>query len=65
LIKKYLHMQTNMNLISVEEARAAIVEHATRLAPVKVGLQEAAGFVLADDIHSDTDIPAFPQSSMD
>jgi molybdopterin molybdotransferase len=58
-------MQMNMSLISVGEARAAIVEHAVRLEAVQADLQEAAGFVLADDVHSDTDIPAFPQSSMD
>jgi len=54
-----------MHLISVAEALQSIREHVVRLAPKSVELNEAAGSILAEDIHADVDIPAFPQSSMD
>ena len=52
-------------MISVEEAKKIITENTIALQPVKMHLQKAAGKVLAEDIYSSVDIPAFPQSSMD
>lgn len=52
-------------MISVAEAKKIILENTNALPPVKCLLQEAAGKILAEDIFSAVDIPAFPQSAMD
>jgi len=52
-------------MISVAEAKRLIEEHTIALIPVKLPLQQAAGKILAEDVCAITDIPAFPQSSMD
>ncbi|MBI1780414.1 MAG: molybdopterin molybdotransferase MoeA [Sphingobacteriales bacterium] len=52
-------------MISVAEAKKIILENTDALSPVKCLLQEAAGKILAEDIFSAVDIPAFPQSAMD
>jgi molybdopterin molybdotransferase len=52
-------------MISVSEAKEIINNNTTTLAPVKSVLSLAAGKVLAEDVYSPVDIPAFPQSSMD
>jgi len=52
-------------MISVAEAKKLIEEHSLGLIAVKLPLQHAAGKVLAEDVYAITDIPAFPQSSMD
>src|SRR5688572_17429653 len=52
-------------MISVTEAKKIISENVTSLDPVTSLLQESAGLVLAEDVHASTDIPPFPQSSMD
>ena len=52
-------------MISVEEAKKIIEENTVALQPVKYSLQQAADKILAEDIYSTIDIPAFPQSSMD
>lgn len=52
-------------MISVDEALRIIKENTVSLLPVKSSLQNAAGKMLAEDIFASTDIPAFPQSSMD
>ena len=51
--------------VSVEEARSIIAEFANPLSPAKIPIGEAAGYILAEDIFSPTDIPAFDQSSVD
>ena len=52
-------------MISVEEAKKIITENIIALQPVQLPLQKAAGKILAEDVYSSVDIPAFPQSSMD
>jgi molybdopterin molybdotransferase len=53
------------NMISVTEAKKIIRENIFPLSPVLLPLKEAAGLVLAEDVFATTDIPAYPQSSMD
>jgi len=52
-------------MISVSEARKIISDNVSFLQPVTLALQESAGLILAEDVYAKTDIPAFPQSSMD
>lgn len=52
-------------MISVIEAKDIIRNHIKPLTPVTVPLQQASGYVLAEDIYASIDIPAFPQSAMD
>jgi molybdopterin molybdotransferase len=52
-------------MISVKEAKKIISENVSLLEPVTLQLQESAGLILAEDVYSSMDIPAFPQSSMD
>jgi molybdopterin molybdotransferase len=52
-------------MIPVEEAKKIIREQVNPLSPVELPLLKAAGMVLAADIFSMLDIPAFNQSSMD
>lgn len=52
-------------MVSVQEAKRIIDENVSSLQPLRLPLSRAAGLVLAEDICATTDIPAFPQSSMD
>jgi len=52
-------------MIHVTEAKKLIEENHYLLPPVKFPLEVAQGLVLAEDIFAITDIPAYPQSSMD
>lgn len=52
-------------MISVSEAKKIISENVSSLQPVTLPLQQSAGLMLAEDVYATTDIPAFPQSSMD
>ena len=52
-------------MISVSDAKKIISENVSTLSPVILPLQDAAGLILAKDVYALTDIPAFPQSSMD
>jgi molybdopterin molybdotransferase len=52
-------------MISVSEARERIAAHTARRPAVSVKLDEALGLMLAEDLYSTVDIPAYPQSSMD
>jgi molybdopterin molybdotransferase len=52
-------------MISVDEAKKIITENIVALQPVQMLLQKAVGKILAEDVYSTIDIPAFPQSSMD
>lgn len=49
----------------VEEAKNIVLANASLLNSVEVSLENATGYVLAEDIFSSIRIPAFPQSSMD
>ena len=52
-------------MISVTEAKEKLIRNTTSLTPVLSVLSEAGGKVLAEDVYSPVDIPAFDQSSMD
>lgn len=52
-------------MISVQEAKKIIDENVFSSEPVSLLLKDAAGLILAEDVYATTDIPAFPQSSMD
>ncbi len=52
-------------MISVSEAKKIIDENVNSLQQATLSLQDSGGLILAEDIYATTDIPAFPQSSMD
>jgi molybdopterin molybdotransferase len=52
-------------LLSVEDARARILERAERVSVEHVPVGEAAGRVLAEPALARTDLPPFPSSAMD
>jgi molybdopterin molybdotransferase len=52
-------------MIPVVEAKEIIEQYVTPLPAVKLDLLQAAGCTLAENIVSNYDIPAFPQSAMD
>lgn len=56
------------NILSFEEARALVEDHASRLRPKGrelLGILEAQGRVLAEPIHADRDFPPFPRATRD
>ncbi len=52
-------------MISVDEAKALVLNNVSPLSPLKMKLSEAGGHVLAGNVIGEYDIPAFRQSSMD
>jgi len=58
-------MKDVVQMISLEEALAAVRENAGLMPPVEVDLRGAAGRVLIEDIASDVDMPPFDKSAMD
>ena len=52
-------------MIHVKRANELIAESIRPLQPLRVALSSAQGLVLAEDVFSQYDIPAYPQSSMD
>ena len=52
-------------MISVTEAKEIIDKNVGLLQPEVLRLQETGGLVLASNVYAKTDIPSFPQSSMD
>lgn len=56
---------TMETMIHVKRAKELIADSINPLKPVPVPLTEATGLVLAEDVFSQYDIPAYPQSSMD
>lgn len=52
-------------MISVQEARDLIKQRCKPLAPVKLPLEEAGGYTLAETLHALIDQPHFDQSAMD
>ena len=56
------------SILSFEEARALVEDHASRLHPKGkelLGLLDAQGRVLAEPIHADRDFPPFPRATRD
>ena len=52
-------------MITVTQAKTLIEQHTQTTVPRLIPLPEAAGLVLAEDVYSPIDIPAYPQASMD
>jgi molybdopterin molybdotransferase len=52
-------------MVTVKEARAIVLSGCRVLDTVEISFDKAVGYVLAEDIISGINIPAFPQSSMD
>jgi molybdopterin molybdotransferase len=52
-------------LISVDEARARLLDAITPLAPLQLAITEAHGCVSAEDVVATHSLPAFPSSAMD
>jgi molybdopterin molybdotransferase len=52
-------------LLSLDEARARVLERVVPLASEEVAIAAAAGRVLAEDARAVTDLPPFPSSAMD
>src|SRR3954471_7245817 len=56
------------SILSFEEARALVEDHASRLRPKGrelLGILDAQGRVLAEPIHADRDFPPFPRATRD
>ena len=56
------------NVLSFEEARRIVEDHAAGLQPrgrELVGLLDSGGRVLAESIHADRDFPPFPRAARD
>lgn len=51
--------------LSVPDALSLVLEHASPLGAEEIALDDALGRVLAEDIVSDVDMPAFDRSAMD
>lgn len=58
-------MAKQANLLSVDDARASILDHFVRLESEEVPLEKAFGRVLAEPVISTLDLPPFTNSSMD
>src|SRR4029079_3165067 len=58
------HAQSS-NLIAPEEALRLVLERARPLDPEPVGLRDALGRVLAEDLVAPRDVPPFANSAMD
>ena len=52
-------------MIAVKDAIEMTLNEATRLGTAEVDLKDASGYILAEDIFSDIDMPPFEKSSMD
>jgi molybdopterin molybdotransferase len=53
------------SLPSIDEARATLLAAIQPLPPVNIGVADALGLVLAEDVTADQDVPAFANSAMD
>ena len=52
-------------LASLEEAREILFKHAPQVESIEVGLGQAVGFVLAEDVKAEIDVPHFVKAAMD
>ena len=52
-------------MIEIEEARRLVLEHVSPLPSERVELRASLGRVLAEDVASPEDVPAFDNSAMD
>jgi molybdopterin molybdotransferase len=52
-------------VLTINQAQKIVLNNATKTKPEKIGLVEAQGFCLTQDIYSPMDIPLFENSAMD
>lgn len=52
-------------MVTVSEARNIVLSHCRILDPVEIAMDDSVGYVLAEDLISEINIPSFIQSSMD
>ena len=52
-------------MISIDEAKSRLFEEIKQLQPKKMPVANSESYILADDLHSEYDIPLFNQSAMD
>ena len=52
-------------MISVDEAKEIIKDSVEALPAIKIALEDAFGYVLAEDVYSKIDFPPFNQSNVD
>ena len=52
-------------MIGIDEAYQIVLDNVRTLGPKKVGINDAMGFCLAEDVLSDIDMPPFNKSAMD
>src|SRR5438045_2170824 len=60
-----MDQQPTLTSVTVQEALEGILARFSALEPVSVPLPEALGLVLAEDVHTDSDLPPFDNSAMD
>jgi molybdopterin molybdotransferase len=68
VVPYHYHSRMTAGLLSFEEARRTVEEHASLLRPTGrelLGLLDANGHVLAEPIHADRDFPPFPRAARD
>ena len=58
-------MNVPRSLITVDEARRMILDNSSLLPSLLLSLEQAAGLVLAEDVHAPVSVPGFHQSGMD
>ena len=54
-----------MNLLSVDEACARVIERAAALTPLSVACAHALGLILAEDVTADGNAPPFDKAIVD
>ena len=56
---------TSGSLIPIADARQLVLSACVESAPINVGVDQATGFVLAQDVVSPEDVPPFANSAVD
>ncbi len=52
-------------LVALEDVQRVVLSSCLPLAPIEIGLSDALGFVLAEDVHASDDLPPFANTAMD
>ncbi len=52
-------------LVTLEHVQRVVLSSCMPLGPIDIGLSDALGFVLAEDVHAADDLPPFANSAMD
>jgi len=52
-------------LVALEDVQRVVLDSCPPLGPIEIGLSDALGFVLAEDVHASGDLPPFANTAMD